>query len=194
MNAPEKGARRKFMSPSYHEKHAEKTFSEALGEVTGVKYFECYQCGKCSAGCPSAFEMDMLPHQVIHAVQMDQKDAVLAAKSLWACVGCQTCLSRCPNMIDIPTTMDTLRELAVVSGKSRGGKDVEAFHNSFLFWVEATGRVFEGGMVGMFKARTLRFFKDLEKAPNMFSKLKFLPERIKGHKAVARIFAKTRKG
>ena len=49
---PERGGN---MSPSYHEKQAQKTFSEALSEVTGVKYAECYQCGKCSAGCPAAF-------------------------------------------------------------------------------------------------------------------------------------------
>ncbi|MGO8880246.1 MAG: heterodisulfide reductase subunit C, partial [Desulfomonilaceae bacterium] len=26
---------------------------------------QCYQCGKCSAGCPVAPEMDLLPHQLV---------------------------------------------------------------------------------------------------------------------------------
>ena len=33
---------------------------------------DCYQCGKCSAGCPMAEHMDLLPNQLVRLVQMDR--------------------------------------------------------------------------------------------------------------------------
>ena len=57
----------------------------------------CYQCAKCSAGCPVAEEMDLLPHQVIHAVALGEEAEVLDAETMWICAGCYTCAVRCPN-------------------------------------------------------------------------------------------------
>ena len=33
-----------------------------------VDFFACYQCGKCSNGCPVTFAMDYLPH---HSINQD---------------------------------------------------------------------------------------------------------------------------
>ena len=37
-------------------------------DETGQKVRTCYQCKKCSAGCPVAFAMDLLPHEVMRLV------------------------------------------------------------------------------------------------------------------------------
>ena len=37
----------------------------------------CFQCEKCSSGCPVAFAMDILPHRLIRAVHLGLKDEVL---------------------------------------------------------------------------------------------------------------------
>ncbi len=34
------------------------TLADCLMQETGVDIRRCYQCGKCSAGCPMAAEMD----------------------------------------------------------------------------------------------------------------------------------------
>jgi len=39
-------------------------------EYSGQDLMACYQCGKCAAGCPVAFAMDMLPSQVIRYAQL----------------------------------------------------------------------------------------------------------------------------
>ena len=35
---------------------------------------DCYQCAKCTAGCPMAEVMDVRPHQVMRLLQVDKVD------------------------------------------------------------------------------------------------------------------------
>ena len=42
----------------------------------------CYQCGKCSAGCPMADQMDRLPNRLVRLVQMGRVERALEAKPL----------------------------------------------------------------------------------------------------------------
>jgi len=53
-----------------------------------------------------------------------------------------------------------------------------------------TGRMFELGMIADYKRRSWKFFQDVLLAPKLLmrGKLHFLPHRIKGAKAVERIF------
>ena len=37
-------------------------FIQHVGEESGQPVQKCYQCGKCTAGCPVAFAMDYTPH------------------------------------------------------------------------------------------------------------------------------------
>jgi heterodisulfide reductase subunit C2 len=170
----------------------EPEFALKLEERSGIPFAKCYQCGKCSAGCPAAYEMDLLPHLVIRLVQLGRQEKVLDSKAIWLCVSCQTCLTRCPNEIDLPHAMDTLRQLALKQARHSGLREVKIFHRAFLFWVEKLGRVYEPGLIGMHKALSLQWFSDLLAAPKMLLRMKLFPHRIKGQKAVARIFEKTR--
>jgi heterodisulfide reductase subunit C len=82
-------------------------------EVSGQDLLKCYQCGECSAGCPAAFAMDLLPSQVIRYLQLGQIDAVLAGKTIWFCAACQQCYTRCPKGVDLSRIMEALREMAI---------------------------------------------------------------------------------
>lgn len=161
-----------------------------IGDLTGEKISACYQCGKCSAGCPAASAMDLLPHQVLRLIQLGKKDKVLGSRTIWLCASCQTCTTRCPKEVDLARVMDALRELALKEGRAIKEKDTVAFQKIFLAWVRRTGRLFEGGLVGEYKLRTGHFFQDLDAAPKMMGKLKKWPRRIQGHKAVEKIFKK----
>ncbi|NTV99252.1 MAG: 4Fe-4S dicluster domain-containing protein, partial [Chlorobiaceae bacterium] len=106
-----------------------------LEESTGNNYQCCYQCGKCTAGCPAGAFMDNPPARIMRLVQAGAIEEALRSDSLWYCVGCQTCTARCPQNMEIAGTMDTLRSIALekdIVSEDRSKKLVAAFHTSFL--------------------------------------------------------------
>jgi len=164
----------------------------------GEKVSACYQCEKCTNGCPLAFSMDIVPHKVIRAVQMGLKDEVLASDTIWICVSCETCTTRCPNGIDIARVMDCLRQISQEEGREASQPQVPIFHRSFLGSVKRFGRVHEGEMAATYALRSggLRALMDLRsQGIDMFrkGKVKILPHRP--HRHVKDIFrAAERKG
>jgi heterodisulfide reductase subunit C len=84
-------------------------------EISGQDLLACNQCGKCSAGCPVAATMDMLPSQVIRRAQLGMKD-VLDSNTVWICASCLTCVARCPKGVDLPRLMEALRQIALREG------------------------------------------------------------------------------
>ena len=83
---------------------------EKVEELSGQNVFDCYQCGMCSAGCPLAEEMDLLPNQVLHALQMKDPE-VMNANSMWICASCYTCQVRCPKEVDLAKVMEAMRQI-----------------------------------------------------------------------------------
>ena len=45
-------------------------FVKEVEELSGENLMACYQCGKCSAGCPIVADMDILPNQLLRLLQM----------------------------------------------------------------------------------------------------------------------------
>lgn len=73
--------------------------------------YSCYQCGKCSAGCPSAPFMDLLPNQVMRLLQIGKVERILETNTPFACCSCFVCSSRCPKGIDVAAIMESLRQI-----------------------------------------------------------------------------------
>jgi heterodisulfide reductase subunit C len=86
-------------------------FVKKIEELSGQKLLACYQCGKCSAGCPAVSEMDILPNQVIRFAQLGLKEELLESKSVWVCASCYTCNVRCPKGIKIAEVMEAVRQI-----------------------------------------------------------------------------------
>ena len=172
--------------------HPSPTFLAAV-EAHGAKNVSlCYQCRKCTNGCPAAFAMDLMPNQVMRMVQLGLEDELLRSRTIWICAGCQTCTTRCPNDIDIAHLMDTLRQMSREADVPAGEANVVKFHKAFLDSVRRHGRVYEVEMMAFYKLATMDFFSDTKLAIDMLKKgkLKFLPPSIKGKREVRRMFKK----
>lgn len=171
---------------------------QELQQHTGVNVNRCYQCGKCSAGCQLADEMDFPPSMVMHMLQTRDEELfqqLLNSKTIWLCVSCQNCIERCPMSIDIPQIMDYLREKSAGEHKiNHQSRDIVAFHRAFLDSIKYTGRLYEIGLIAGYKMRTFHLTQDVKLAPKMYAKgkLPLVPEMINGTKNVKGIFSKTK--
>jgi heterodisulfide reductase subunit C len=177
-----------------------KTLSNNILEKTGVKSSRCYQCGKCSAGCPLAGEMDFTSNTVMRMLQVEEEDTdkeLLQSQAIWLCVSCEMCLSRCPMEIDIPKVMDYLRQCSLAEGlqNKNANRNIIPFHRSFLDIIRFTGRSYEIGLVADYKLRSKNILQDLMLAPQLLfhGKLPVIPEIIKGKKNIREIFKKAKK-
>jgi heterodisulfide reductase subunit C len=61
-----------------------------VNELAHTRVQDCYQCGKCTAGCPAAQRMDLSPNQLVRLVQAGQLERALRSEAIWQCVSCQT--------------------------------------------------------------------------------------------------------
>lgn len=105
---------------------------ERLTREAALPVSACFQCKKCSAGCPLTFAMDLLPDRVIRLALLGQTEALLGCRTIWVCASCVTCSTRCPNGIDIACVMDWLKEEALRQGKVIDQPEVAAGHRFFL--------------------------------------------------------------
>ncbi len=92
-------------------------FVAQVQKISGQKLLACYQCGKCSAGCPMAAYMDILPNQIIRLAQLGMQERLMASSAIWACVSCMTCNSRCPKDVRIAEVIESLRDMALRDGR-----------------------------------------------------------------------------
>jgi heterodisulfide reductase subunit C len=177
--------------------HVTNYLRDVVFKATGQHVSRCYQCGKCSAGCPLITEMDYSPHQVLRLLQFGLADwdkLALSSKAIWLCLTCETCHTRCPQEVDLPRIMDFLRQESRRQNMvNRAARKIVAFHRTFLDSVKYTGRLFEIGLIAGYKIRSFNLFQDITLAPAMFwkGKLKLFPHRIKNRPLLSRIFTRS---
>lgn len=175
-------------------------FAIKVAAASSVDLFACYQCGKCTNGCPVTFAMDYHPHQIIRMVQLGLTEEIARAKSIWVCTSCETCFTRCPNEIDIPKLMDHLKHWVLSQGKKPADGAVASFHQVFIDTIRRFGRVNETFLMGVYQLKTARaeqrlnakqILKNLKLAVRMLrrGRLTFIPQKTRGKRTVRKLFA-----
>ncbi len=169
------------------------TFMREVERRSGTSVSACYQCHKCSTGCPVGAEMEILTSQLMRLLFLGAEQEVLESEAIWLCASCEACTARCPMDIDIAAVMDTLRIMAVERGVSIPNKRSFEFGRAFLNSVSRFGRVWELGTVINYKLRTLDLFSDIDKAMSMVTKGKLTPiPKQRGNTAeVQEVFARS---
>jgi heterodisulfide reductase subunit C2 len=169
-----------------------------IAHLADTHVADCYQCGKCSAGCPMAEQMDLLPNQLVRLVQLGRLDRALRSDAIWKRVSCLTCSTRCPKSVDCAAVMDGLRQLSVERGvASEARRRTVLFQQAFLENVRRNGRLCEFELIGVFKTKAFLgdrsiplLLKDATLAPKMMKrgKFHFRGERVRDRGIVQRIF------
>ncbi len=164
------------------------SFAQTVEAEGGKKVLSCYQCGKCSAGCPLSFAMEQQPHQVMRMVQLGLSDRALQSPTIWRCAGCFTCTTRCPRGVDIAGVMSALRVIALARNV-RTSRRAQAFHKVFLSLIKRYGRINEFELVVRYKLASMNLFQDLDLGLRMFMQGKLKPPRgIAGVRQVRALF------
>lgn len=168
---------------------SDKALLSKIEKEAGTSINLCYQCGKCTAGCPVAFAMDYTPRQVIRLLQLGMIEKALESESIWICATCETCSARCPRGVDIASLMDALRREALKQ-KKVNDKKVAVFNKAFLGCVKNFGRSYEAGILMYHNILTKQFLKDAELGLPMMKRGKVspFPEIILGKDEVKKIF------
>lgn len=167
-------------------------FRLSVEKISEQKVGDCYQCGKCTAGCPTSYIMDFGPRRVLRAVQLGLEQEALNNSAIWRCISCQTCSARCPRQIDIARVMEALRHLAIARKTLPADKEVDLFHRLFLGNMERWGHIYELGLGGLYNLRSRRLLNNAALFPKLLQtgKLPLLPPRAKATPRLRAIFAR----
>jgi heterodisulfide reductase subunit C len=155
-------------------------FRLAVEKESGERILRCYQCGKCTAGCPLSYKMDLGPRRVMRALQLGMAEEVLRSNSIWLCVQCQMCTGRCPREIDIARVMEACRLLwHRQQGLKAGDRDTYLFHKLLLDANTTWGRMWEPQLAAFYNLFSGHLMANLDLVPGMLAKgkLGFIPER-----------------
>jgi heterodisulfide reductase subunit C len=179
-------------------KYTEETvhsFHDRVKRLSNEDVSRCYQCGKCTAGCPVAMEMDIMPNQVMRLIQIGADDWVLGSSTIWLCLSCETCSTRCPEDIDIAKIMDTLRKISVEDGYPAPQTTIRDFHRIFLDSVENHGRLNEIELSVKYNLALKKPLNDLPLAGKLAQKGKLNPfsGQVKDKRNIKKIFKESKR-
>jgi heterodisulfide reductase subunit C len=168
-------------------------FGDLVKQMHDVDVNMCYQCRKCTSGCPVAEYMDYSPTQVIHAVRLGLKDLVLNSNTYWLCLACGTCTTRCPQETGLLKVMDSLATIAEREGIKSNAPEIAKFYEAGLSNMQFFGKLYDLGVAGMYKLKTGKLTQDIGMGMKMLrkGKLELLPS-FQNRGDIRRIYKKVR--
>jgi heterodisulfide reductase subunit B len=159
--------------------------STSVLDRIGQNIFRCYQCVKCTSGCPLSDQFDLRPNQVMRSLQLNDA-SVLNSRAIWLCASCQTCATRCPQEIDVTGVMDLLRIEARERGIPPSIPEIARFNGLFIRFISRMGRLPELLFILSYKLVSGKLFTDLKMGSHMLlkGKLRLIPKLVRTPKTV----------
>ena len=111
----------------------------------GERLLHCLQCGSCGGSCPSGADMEHTPRTIFALINAGERERVLSANTMWACVSCYFCTTRCPQEIPITDVMYALKRMSIAQ-RLYHDTDAPALAKAFTDFVDKYGRSFELGL------------------------------------------------
>ncbi len=170
-------------------KDCDPNFVNEVISAGGKNAHICFQCGTCTAGCPTVYAMDYTPRQILRMVNLGMRDEVLKSGTIWLCASCYTCQSRCPRGVEITSLMGALKSIAIKEDVDVKNIKGPAFYNSFIDVTMSKGRMFEPMLFLKFTMKSEASLTAVAKAMMkdapfgmklvMKGKMAFVPHKIK---------------
>ncbi|MCM2263964.1 MAG: 4Fe-4S dicluster domain-containing protein [Desulfuromonadales bacterium] len=167
-------------------------FVHKVEHLSGSSVRRCFQCGKCSAGCPMRSFMEHPPNRVVRLLQLGQYERVLAGRSIWYCASCETCSTRCPNKVDLAAIMDALRKCSWDAQGPSKESFVQLANRIFIENVRTYGRQYEMRLAAVFNVKSGQFLKDIMLGPTLLTKgkLRMFHQKNRNIGEIEKIFAR----
>ena len=96
-------------------------FTKTVTDLGGGSVTMCFQCGTCTASCPSGKETAYRIRKIMRQAQLGLEKDVIGSDDIWQCTTCYTCAERCPRQVEIVEVVTVLRNIAVEKGKIADG-------------------------------------------------------------------------
>ncbi len=104
-----------------HECTPDASFTAQVSDlIGGADLTACFQCAKCSAGCPVSDKVNVQVHQIMRMLLLGI-EYVLQTDMIWLCTTCYTCQERCPQGIAITDILFGLKNMAFKRGLTPSG-------------------------------------------------------------------------
>jgi heterodisulfide reductase subunit D len=116
-----------------------------LREAAGENPFLCYQCQRCSSGCPTAAAMSIAPARMMRSAQLGLEQKLLADASIWRCLGCDSCTEHCPHEVSVRRMVELLRQRAMQEHWLAGKEETFAGDPALAKGIRAMGML--GGRI-----------------------------------------------
>ena len=91
-------------------------FAKEIAAAGGEEVKMCFQCGTCTAGCPSGRRTSYRVRKLMRMAQLGMKEEIINRDELWECSTCYTCVERCPRQVPVVDIVIALRNIAVAEG------------------------------------------------------------------------------
>ncbi len=135
-------------------------FRDEIQALSGQNTNLCFQCSKCSSGCPLAEKMDLQPAQVMHSIRLGRADSVLNSEAIWLCLDCETCTARCPQQVEPAAAMAAARVLALRKGIRPRLKVIGIYYRGFVDNMRLNGKIHDASVAGITQLLTGQLFAD----------------------------------
>ena len=121
--------------------------------------------------------MDATPTELMRYAQLGMLDEAMKQNTIWFCMSCQTCSTRCPQDIDIARVIDTIRIIVQEKRIKADTKNIRLFNWLWMRILRYMGRMYEVALIGSLNLFTGRPFKDMALGAKMIrnGKLKLIP-------------------
>jgi heterodisulfide reductase subunit C len=84
-----------------------------LAKIGEQKPYDCFQCIRCTSGCPSMKMLELKPHEIVNLARLGFVEELITSGIVWACAVCLKCKERCPQAVAPVDLIFALRNLAV---------------------------------------------------------------------------------